>query len=84
MEYRGYNTLQELMEALIRGDAGAVDEIVEELERFLNNCSDFDRRLFVSDLVYAMQDWIKDIKMARKFKELVKDVVFFMYENDII
>jgi hypothetical protein len=84
MEYRGYDTLQELMEALIRDDTKTVDEIAEELKRFLNSCSDFDRRFFVSDLVDAMQIWAKDIKMARQFKELVKDVMFFMYENDII
>jgi hypothetical protein len=84
MEYRGYEFLQELMEALIKRDEKAVEKMTEELKQFLVECSDFDRRLFVLSLIDAMEVWANDLKIARQFKEMLREVLFTMYEDNII
>jgi hypothetical protein len=81
MEYKGYEFLWELMEALIRRDKETVEKMTEELKQFLVECSDFDRRLFALDLVDAMETWANDLKIARQFKEMLREVLFTEYEN---
>ncbi len=82
MEYKGYEFLQELMETLMRRDIETMERMTEELEQFLVECSDFDRKLFVSDLIDAMETWANDLKIVRQFKEMLREVLFTMYENN--